>query len=91
MPYLVEPNIQDVKVELEIPKPIMDFLHAAEQFAGVDPKKYLERIIIDGVFADVDITVDGASFWDPKTVRHKYGLNQLHYVNQIHDCPGEEV
>ena len=86
MPYLIEPGVQDERIELEIPKPIMDFLRAAEQFAGMNPRKYLERMIIDGVFSDVNI-VDGPSFWEPQTIRRKYGLNALHYVNQIHDSP----
>lgn len=83
-PYLIAPNVQNVKIELKIPKPIMDFLQAAEQFADIDPKKHLERIILDGVLAEVD-NLDASNFWNSQTISRKYGITQIHYVTKIYE------
>jgi len=80
---LMPPTVEEIEVKLKVPKPLLDFLNALREFAGLNPEAYLERTLIFGVLADLE-NVE-TSLWDPKNIKEKYGISSIYVIGSF-DC-----
>ncbi len=64
-----------VEVKIKVPKPVMDFLRAFVEFAGID----LDRLLTDLVISEINCLTDdgGHAYINRRQLIKHYGLEEI--------------
>ena len=63
-----------VKVEVDIPEEIYNFLRAIHEFGGSTIERYMEKVIASSVDVDINSMAGDSDLFDEEALRTKYGL-----------------
>jgi len=64
-----------MKIEVEIPDNVWNFLKALVQCTGADPQEYIRDYIADDIEADLS-NIGNTPFWNKDELEIKYGLKK---------------
>ena len=66
-----------VEIKLRLPKNVLSFLKDMKTLTDLDLDEYVRECVIKSLRADVDTMPDDTPFWDLKTLKAKYQLEEV--------------